>query len=169
VNGHAVLVEGSVIDIAAGTEQNEQAARFPHGVPAVSDESMGDWMEYVYMQKPKPTDVTGVEVVITVFDPNGNSYEVGRTTSDASGMFSCAFIPEVPGNYTITATFEGSESYYGSYDVTAINVEEAPEATPTPTTTPGSMTDTYVLGLGAGAIVAILVMGLVIILMLRKR
>ena len=55
--GSAVLVQGNVLDIAAGTEQNEQAARFPYGVPAVSDGSMGEWMEYVYMQKPKPTDV----------------------------------------------------------------------------------------------------------------
>jgi hypothetical protein len=54
VHGNNVLVEGTVIDISAGTKQHVQAARFPHGVPAVSDESMGEWMEYVYMQKPRP-------------------------------------------------------------------------------------------------------------------
>ena len=43
---------------------NEQAARFPNGVPAVSDASQAAWMEYVYMQKPKPTDVTGVPITI---------------------------------------------------------------------------------------------------------
>ena len=53
VNGDSVLVEGTVIDTAAGTKQNEQAARFPNGVPAVSDASMSAWMEYVYMQKPR--------------------------------------------------------------------------------------------------------------------
>jgi outer membrane protein assembly factor BamB len=169
VNGHSVLVEGTVIDIAAGTTQNEQAARFPNGVAAVSDESMSDWMEYVYMQKPKPTDVTGVEVVVTVYDPNGNSYEVGTATSDASGMFSCAFTPSVPGKYTIIATFAGTEGYYGSYAETAINVEEAPEPTAEPTPTPAPMTDAYVLGIGAGSIIAIIAIGLVIILMLRKR
>lgn len=41
-HGNKVLVKGSVIDISAGTKQNEQAARFPNGVPAVSDASMGD-------------------------------------------------------------------------------------------------------------------------------
>jgi hypothetical protein len=130
---------------------------------------MSDWMEYVYMQKPKPTDVTGVEVVVTVYDPNGNSYEVGTATSDASGMFSCAFTPSVPGKYTIIATFAGTEGYYGSYAETAINVEEAPEPTAEPTPTPAPMTDAYVLGIGAGSIIAIIAIGLVIILMLRKR
>jgi hypothetical protein len=169
VNGESVLVEGSVIDIVAGTKQDEQAARFPYGVPAVSDADMGEWMEYVYMQKPRPANATGVEVVIEVLDPNNNYYEVGRTTSDANGMFSCMFTPEVPGKYTIIATFEGSEGYWGSYAETAIGVEEAPAATPEPTPTPAPMTDTYVLGIGAAAIVAIVVIGLVIILMLRKR
>jgi outer membrane protein assembly factor BamB len=60
-----LIIEGNVIDISAGTKQEEQAARFTNGVPAVSDESMSVWMEYVYMQKPKPTDVTGVKVHLT--------------------------------------------------------------------------------------------------------
>jgi outer membrane protein assembly factor BamB len=169
VNGDSVLIEGTVIDTAAGTDQDEQAARFPNGVPAVSDESMSAWMEYVYMQKPIPTDATGVEVVLETLDPNGNFYEIGRTTSDASGTYSYLFTPEVPGKYTITATFEGSESYWGSHAETAIGVEDAPQPTPTPTPTPAPMTDTYVLGIGAGAIIAIIVVGLVLIFMMRKR
>jgi outer membrane protein assembly factor BamB len=51
VNGASVLIEGSVMDISAGTKQKEQAARFPDGVPAMSDADMDDWMSYVYMQK----------------------------------------------------------------------------------------------------------------------
>jgi hypothetical protein len=169
VHGSSVLVKGTVIDTAAGTKQDEQAARFPNGVPAVSDESMKDWMEYVYQQKPRPADVTGVEVVLEVLDPNNNFYEVGRTTSDAAGMFSCAFTPEVPGKYTIIATFEGSEGYWPSFAETAINVEETPAATPAPAPTPAPMTDTYVMGFGIAMVIAIVVIGLVIILMLRKR
>jgi hypothetical protein len=166
--GDSVLVEGFVTDIAAGTKQTEQAGRFPDGVPAVSDESMGDWMEYVYMQKPKPTDVTGVEVILYVLDPNENYYEVGRATSDENGFFSCVFEPEVPGKYTVIAKFEGSESYWPSHAVTALNVEEAPVVTQ-PTPSPAPMTDTIVTGFGIGMIIAIVVIGLVIILMLRKR
>ena len=62
------MIRGTVTDIAAGTQQDEQAARFPNGVPAVSDASQGAWMEYVYMQKPKPTNVTGVPVSLDVVD-----------------------------------------------------------------------------------------------------
>jgi hypothetical protein len=167
--GKTVLVQGSVIDIAAGTEQAEQAARFPNGVPAVSDESMGDWMEYVYMQKPKPTDVTGVEVIISVFDPNDNYYEVGRTTSDTSGFFSCDFVPEVPGKYTVIATFEGSESYWPSHAETAAYVEEAPAATPEPTPMSTSTADLYLVPGIVGIIIAIAVVGAILMLMLRKR
>jgi hypothetical protein len=34
--------------------------------------------------------------------------------------------PPVPGEYTIIATFKGSESYWSSYTETAIGVTEAP-------------------------------------------
>ena len=124
-------------------------ARFPNGVPAVADENMSDWMLYVYKQFARPTDVVGVEVVISVLDPNNNCYEVGRATSDATGFYSCAFTPAVPGKYTIYASFAGSKAYYGSSAETAINVDSAPAATPPPTPTPAPMTDTYVLGIGA--------------------
>jgi len=135
----------------------------------VSDASQGVWMEYVYMQKPKPTDVTGVEVIVSVLDPNGNCYEVGRTTSDASGFFKLAFEPLVPGEYTVIASFEGSESYWPSQAETAIYVEEAPAATPEPTPTPASVADLYLVPGIIAIIAAIAVVGLVIILMLRKR
>jgi hypothetical protein len=94
----------------------------------MSDESMTEWMEYVYMQKPCPENAEGVEVVITTLDPNGNTYELGRTTTDLSGSFGLAVEPPVPGLYKIIATFESTGSYYGSYAVTYINVEEAPSA-----------------------------------------
>jgi hypothetical protein len=170
MHGNKVLVKGSVTDIAAGTKQNEQAARFPSGVPAVSDASMSEWMEYVYMQKPLPANVTGVEVVISVLDPNNNCYEVGRATSDASGMFSCVFTPEVSGQYTVIATLAGSESYWQSHAETALFVEEAPQPTPEPTPTPIPMSEMYFLPLSTGMIVAIIVVGaLLALLMLRKR
>jgi outer membrane protein assembly factor BamB len=124
--GSSVVIEGTVTDIAAGTKQNEQAARFPNGVPVMSDEYQDEWMEYVYMQKPCPENAEGVEVVITTLDPNGNTYELGRTTTSLSGTFGCEIDPPVPGKYKIIATFEGSESYYGSYAETYITVEEAP-------------------------------------------
>ena len=158
-------------DQAPGTKQTEQAGRFPNGLPAICDEDQEAWMEYVYSQQLKPTNATGVEVKLETLDPNGNFYEIGRATSDSSGMYSCMFTPEVPGKYTIIATFEGSLSYYGSSAETALGVEEAPQATPTPEPTPPppSMADIYLLPATLGIIIAIVAVGLVIILMLRRR
>jgi outer membrane protein assembly factor BamB len=169
VEGDSVLVEGTVMDISPGTEQYALTARFPNGVPAVADDNQTAWMEYVYMQYPRPTDVNGVEVTISVLDPNGNIYDVGTATSDASGTYCCEFTPAVPGLYTVIATFAGSEAYCGSSAETYLKVNNAPAETAPATEPPAPMTDTYVLGLGAASIVAIVAIGLVLILMLRKR
>jgi hypothetical protein len=169
VLGTSVVVEGMVTDISPGTQQYARTARFPNGVPAMSDENMSDWMLYVYKQFEKPADVIGVEVVLTVMDPNDNPYEVGRATSDENGYYSIAFTPPVPGKYTIYATFEGSNAYYGSSAQTAINVDDVPAETPPPTPTPAPMTDTYVMGFGIGMIIAIIVVGLLLFLLLRRR
>ena len=169
VLGDKVLVEGNVIDISAGTKQNEQATRFPAGVPAVSEASMSAWMEYVYMKQEKPTNATGVSVIVSVVDPNGNNYNVGTTTSDASGAFKLAFDPQVPGEYTIMASFAGSSSYYGSSAETAVYVGEA-HATATPTAAPvQSMVDQYFVPAIVGIIVAIVVCFAITIVLLRKR
>jgi hypothetical protein len=169
VEGGIVLVEGMVTDVSPGTNDDVLPMRFPNGVPAVSDANQSEWMQYVYLQYAKPADVVGVEVIVSVLDPNNNCYEVARTNSDASGFFSVGFEPEVPGKYTITASFEGSKAYYASSAETAVLVEEAPEPTPTPTPSPAPITDSIVTAFGIGMIIAIVVIGLVIILMLRKR
>jgi outer membrane protein assembly factor BamB len=169
VFGDKVLVEGKVTDISAGTKQNEQAVRFPAGVPAVADASMSAWMEYVYMKQEKPTNATGIPITVSVIDPNGNNYPVGTTTSDASGAFKLAFNPQVPGEYTIIASFTGTGSYYGSSAETAVYVGEA-HATATPTPTPvQSMADLYLVPGIIGIIIAIIAVGAVIIIALRKR
>jgi len=164
--GDSVLVKGMVTDVSPGTEDSKVTMRFPNGVPAVADESMSDWMQCVYMQFPQPTDAMGVNVVLTVFDPNNNVYDIGTATGDSSGLFSQLFTPDVPGKYTVIATFEGSESYYGSSAQSAIYVEEAPQPTPDPTPTPASPTETYI----TGSTIAILVgLGIAIFLLLRKK
>jgi hypothetical protein len=126
--GTSIIIKGSVYDISAGSQQNEVAANFPHGLPCVSDASESQFMAAVYEQQLMPQDAKGVEVVITTLDPNGNTYELGRTTTSSSGTFGCAVKPPVPGLYKIIATFEGSESYYGSYAETYLIVEEATSA-----------------------------------------
>jgi len=167
--GSPVVIRGTVTDIAAGTKQNEQAARFPNGVPAVSDASQSAWMEYVYMQKPKPTNATGVPVKLEVVDANGNYRTIGTAASDASGMFSYTWTPDIEGTYYVIATFEGSESYWPSNAETSFAVEPA-AATPAPTQAPiQSMADTYLLPGIIGIIVAIAVVGIVLALLVTKK
>ena len=139
--GDSVLIKGTVIDTAAGTKQLEQAARFPNGVPAISDADMSAWMEYVYMQQPIPADATGVEVSLDAVDPNGNFIHIGETTSDMSGTFSYIWTPEIEGKYSVMATFVGSKSYYASFAETAIGVGPAPEEPVTPATPEGVQED----------------------------
>ncbi|MGE5556141.1 MAG: PQQ-binding-like beta-propeller repeat protein [Methanocella sp.] len=167
--GSSVLIEGTVIDTAAGTQQEEQIARFPNGVPAVSDESMGPWMEYVYMQKPRPTNVVGVTVELSIVDANGNYRTIGTTTADADGFFSFNWTPDIEGKYTVYANFAGSKSYWSSHAVTAFNVDPAP-ATPTPQPTQSpSMADLYFMPMSVAILVAIIVATVVIVLALKKR
>lgn len=167
--GTPIVIRGNVYDISAGTAQNEQAARFPSGVPAVSDESQSTWMEYVYMQKPKPTDVTGVTVNLNVIDSNGNYRTIGTATSDSSGMFTYAWAPDIEGSYTLIATFAGSNSYYGSSAETSFYaIAPAATATPQPTAAP-STADLYFLPAIIGLFVAMIIGFLLVILLLRKR
>jgi hypothetical protein len=140
--GTPVLIQGTVTDQSPGQTCLGIPAK---GTPAISDQDMTAWMEYMYMQKPKPTDVTGVTVSLDVLDANGNYRNIGTATSDASGFYSYAWTPDIPGKYTVIATFAGSESYWGSVAETAFNVEEAPQSTPPPTPEPASMADIYIL------------------------
>jgi outer membrane protein assembly factor BamB len=134
--GENVLITGTVIDTATGTKENEQAARFPTGVPAVSDASMSAWMEYVYMQKPKPMNTVGVTVTLTATDPNGNYQKIGAVTSDAAGNYALLWKPPVPGLYSITASFNGTNAYWPSEAETHFGVEAATSAAPIATSAP---------------------------------
>jgi hypothetical protein len=130
---------------------------------------MSEWMEYVYMQKPLPTNATGVTVYIDVLDSNGNYRNIGTTTSDLSGMFSFTWAPDIPGDFTVVATFAGSESYYASYSETTFTAVEAP-LPPVEQPVQSSIADTYFVPAVAGIIVAIIVVGVLLaILLLKKR
>jgi len=125
-SGSSVVIEGSVMDVSPGTEDTKLKLRFPNGVPAVADESMSEWMLYVYKQFAKPDDVQGVRVHLTAIDPNGNFQDIGYATTDINGNFGISWTPPVPGDYHVTATFEGTKSYTPSEDSTYFAVTEAP-------------------------------------------
>ena len=165
--GTSIVIRGTVTDTSAGSQQLAQAANFPNGLPCVSDASMTPWMEYVYMQQPCPTNATGVPVSIDVLDSNGNYRQIGTTTSDASGMYTFTWTPDIPGDYTVYTIFAGSQSYYGSSAETSFNVN-AP-ATVTPTATPQSNLATtadlmtYMVAVAIAIIIAIAIVGFLIL------
>ena len=125
-------------------------------------------MLYVYKQFEHPTNATGVPVTIDVIDANGNFRNIGTTTSDSNGVFSYSWVPDIPGKYTLIATFAGSAAYYASFDQTAF-VVDSPAGTVSPTDTPPSMADLYFVPLSVGMIVAIIVIGAVLALLLLRR
>jgi len=167
--GKAVVIKGMISDISPGTNNYEVSARFPNGIPAVSDESMSDWMLYVYKQFPRPSNATGLQITLSVIDANGNYRDIGSTTSDADGFYSFSWKPDIEGKYTVYASFGGSESYWPSHAVSAFESDSAAEA---PATTPEpqqSIADTYFVPAVAGIIVAIAIGFAITILMIRKR
>ena len=168
--GTPIVIKGTVMDISAGTTQTTQAADFPNGVPCSSDASMKDWMGYVYQQKPLPTNFTGVPVTISVLDSNGNFRPIGTATTDATGTFRLTWTPDIPGNFTVVASFAGTNGYWPSNSEDGFNVMQAPAATTAPTPTPASMADLYFLPVSIAIIIAIVIVGAVLaLLMLRKR
>jgi outer membrane protein assembly factor BamB len=169
--GSPMVIRGTVTDISAGSQQNAVAANFPNGLPCVSDASMSQFMEAVYEQQTMPTNVTGVPVTISVIDSNGNTRVIGTPTSDASGMFTLTWIPDISGNYTVTATFAGTQSYYGSSAQTSFYaIAPAPTASPYPVAAnPLPSTEMYIAIAAVAMIVAIIIVGALIILTLRKR
>jgi outer membrane protein assembly factor BamB len=172
VFGSSVLIKGSVIDISPGTRDIASGIqlRFPEGVPAVSDDSMSDWMLYVYKQFPRPADVEGIPITIDVLDSNNNYRNIGTAKTDGNGAYSFMWKPDIPGKYTLFVTFAGSKSYWPSHAETAFGVDEAVhDITPVPTQQPQSMADLYFLPMTIGMIAAIAIVGVVLALLLRKR
>ncbi len=191
--GNSIMIKGKVTDESPGTKDPDRIARFPNGVPAIADECMSPWMEYVYMQQTKPNNTTGVPVKIFVTGPDGNTEHITTVTSDSNGLFYYLWKPLQAGIYKITASFDGSESYWPSSETTAVGVDiasaevaptgtVAPTATIAPTSTPtvtisasptvaptpgtGISTETLLI---AGAAVVIIIAVIAAALVLRKR
>ncbi len=170
VQGSSILVEGMLTDTSPGTNDLVMKERFPNGVPAVSDESQSAWMLYVYKQFERPNNATGVPVIVDVIDANGNFRNIGTATSDANGVFSLDWKPDIPGKYTVYVTFAGSKAYWGSFAQSAFVIDASPAATAAPTATPTSVSEQYFIPMSVGILVAIIVIGAILaLLLLRKR
>jgi len=170
--GSILTITGTVTDQTPTGRRNGnyQFDFILKGTPAISDASMGRWMEYMFENQIRPSDATGVPVTLAAIDPNNNYIPIGDVTSDITGAYGCKFTPEVPGMYQIIATFAGSRSYGPSFAQTYLAVGEAPAATAAPTPAPPSVADMYFVPAIAGLFVLIIVvLAVVILLLLRKR
>jgi outer membrane protein assembly factor BamB len=162
--GTTVLIRGSVLDQSPGKPNT----------PAVADQDMSEWMDYLYGQNAtlinSPPSPNGVTVRLYAVDPNGNVAEIGTTTSDSSGQYAVEWTAPQAGIYRITATFDGSNSYYGSWSETSLSIKQGAEATPTPSTVNldaiNTSVNTTVAIFGIAIIAAIAVVG---VLILRKK
>jgi outer membrane protein assembly factor BamB len=170
IAGSKAVIQGTVIDVSAGTQQDQQAADFPNGVPVASDQSMTSWMQHVYQQKPLPTNFTGVTVSIDAIDPNNNYLHLGDAKTNEKGLYSFVWTPpDIPGVYDVTATFAGTNGYWPSQTETTMVIESpAGTATPQPVVAQPPF-EMYVAGLGAAIIIAIAVVGLVIVMIIKKK
>ena len=164
--GSSVVIEGTVTDQSPGdTCLGIPAA----GTPAIADEYMTEWMEYLHMQKPMPTNAAGVEVSLDTIDPNGNFVHIGTATSDMSGLNSYMWTPEHEGKYTIIATFEGSESYWRSTAETALGVSEASAKTASEPAAPTPPYEMYTIYTVIAIIIAVAMVGLMLLSKKRQR
>ena len=161
--GTGMMIKGTVLD-----QSPAQA-----GTACVSKDSMTTVMESIHLQLPidgiyHDQTVVGVPVSIDAVDPNGNYMHIATITSDGySGTFGYNWKPTMAGQYTITATFAGDDSYGSSFATTYASVTEAPVVTTAPTATPiaNPPYEMYTIGMGIAIIIAIALVGL---LLLRK-
>ena len=165
ISGSSVLIQGAVLD---------QSPAQP-GTPCVSAASMATQMEYIHMQQPQGglfgnTSLTGVPVSLIATDPNGNTINIGSTTTNGyTGQFSFAWTPSLLGQYTIFASFAGDDSYGSSSASAMLGVNAGPSGTSTtaPTQQPAeSSIQMYTL---AAVIVLIILMIIAIIILLARR
>jgi outer membrane protein assembly factor BamB len=158
--GQSIVVTGTVLD---------QSPAQP-GTPCVSDASMTTWMEYLHMQLPIPANVTitGVPVSLDAVDPNGNFVHITTVTTDgASGTFGFTWAPTIAGQYQITATYAGDDSY-GSSSATTYASVVAPTATSTVAPVNLATTNDLMTYMVAGVIAIIIAIAIVGLLILRK-
>jgi outer membrane protein assembly factor BamB len=157
--GTSVLIQGSVLDMSPGAPNT----------PAVSDADMDVWMDYLYGQNAtlinSPPMTHGVNVRLVAVGPDGTPVDIGTVTSDGSGLYKAMWTPDSAGAYTIYATFDGSNSYWGSYATTALGVTQAAQSTDQPTQT----TVDYTLPIVGSAVAVIIAVALATVLILKKK
>ena len=165
--GQKVVISGTVLDQSPAQE----------GKPCVSASSMATQMEYLHLQMPigglwGNETLTGVPVSLDAIDPNGNSVHIATITSEGySGTYAYTWTPQIPGDYQVTATFNGDDSYGSSFATAYATVTQAPSttATPTPIISQGLAANEFYPALIGATIAIIIAMAVVAVLLLRKK
>ncbi len=163
--GTDVLIKGTVLDMSPAQS----------GSPCVSKNSMSTQMEYLHLSQPhggifNNETITGVPVSIDAIDSNGNPIHIADVTTEGySGTFGYTWYPEIEGQYTITATFMGDDSYGSSYATTYATAAKGPVSTPTPTPLTLAAQTPFELYFAISTIAIILAVAIVGLLLLRKK
>jgi hypothetical protein len=163
--GQSIVLTGTVLDQSPAQK----------GKACVSKDSMTTYMEYLHMQQPidgiyHNITVTGVPVSIDAVDPNGNYIHIDTVYTDVSGTFGYTWTPTNPGQYKITASFAGDDSYGSSWAQTYAAVTES--TSPSPTSKPEISqppTEMYYEISTIAIIIAIVAVGAVLALMIKRR
>ncbi len=108
-----------------------------------------------------------VPATVTLDKPDSTYVDVPIMT-DENGNFMVIYTPDISGEWTVTAWWNGDDLHTTSASET-LSLSVTDPVVPEPTPTPLSLSDIYLLPATAGIIVAIVVIGLVLIMMLRKR
>jgi hypothetical protein len=168
VSAPQVQITAGTSAIISGTVLDQSPAQT--GTACVSKESMSSWMEYLHMQHSIPSNVVGVPVSIDAVDPNGNAVHIASVTSDMSGTYSYTWTPTMAGDYKITASFMGDDSYASSWAETHATVVNAPAATASPSAITFDSVNSNITTTVIGGVVVILVaIAVVGLLLLRKK
>ena len=103
--------------------------------------------------------------------PTATTEQSAPPQQTPDGFFSYNWTPDIPGNFTVTATFAGTQSYYGSSAQTAFYASSpAPTAAPTATPVTGLATmSALTYGIAAAVIAMIIAIAIVGLLILRKK
>jgi hypothetical protein len=155
--GNSLEIKGTVTDQSPALKDT----------PAISDADQGAWTNYLVEHTAAQPNATGVSVFLTIKNQDGTPVQETTVTSDSNGLFHYAWIAPTSGEYTVTADFQGTQSYGPSSAETAFavtSVDPAPTALPLKA---ADYTPTY-LGIIIAALVALAGAIAAIAVLLRK-
>ena len=110
-----VTITGSVTDISGGTQQDAVSKNFPNGLPAVSNTNQTQYMEELFTCNNQCQQTLPVfQLQSALLTQTATTVRSAALQPTQSGNYGFNWTPDIAGSYTLTATFTGSGSYFGS-------------------------------------------------------